>query len=1521
MEQMVAIFRSLHDSVKGFDMTTEEGMNAAADAVEQMMGKSASMQEVMKTLNQQGARAGIVFGLLSQNVEKLEEMLNLAGNAYQKNTALMDEYNKMNDTAAGKWERLKNQLEEFFVGAGSTSWLADIIDVLRELANWVTDEGPLGRLTRYTIAYLAMMKTGWTQSIGNAALAVYEFLFATNKATVATVADTAATTADTAAKAANAAATETAAAAQGKFNKTMKANVITAVLTAIVALGWAIYDYARKAKEAAKQLDVLADVEKRAREETVKERVELKKLYDATQDQTNSMNERKEALRKMVGDAKYKEYYQNLSNESELAAAAASAYKELSEQILATARARALDAKAEELQGKRLDLEMEKADREKWEDENRSAYRQGQQAYQQQQQYVGRVTGGATAGFQESQIAQQGAAAMKPAIIDEFEGSIKERNRIQGEIDQIDKDIEKLKDQVKAIGATGDNGNGGGGGGGGGSNPYGDYNKVTSPYSQWSGNDLVARRKEMLERVKALANGADVQSVLSEDAKFISEAVRKNIKTTEQAIEWYNTERLKIQDALHAKHLTNTGDWLDPEKVRKRVGRVVQDEMKYYMDELDAYYTERNQEIQRKRNEEEITEGEAWLQTIRNETEWYQRRAELQKLYADKSKEVTQEEQDAIFNIIRERTGETTSFIKADIGKTVKLIEAVGEKSKEAMRRIIGDIDLGVEKDALKSAKSVGKSVKFMADTLAKERPLNGIVDDLQTTLTKMGILEGQVPEKMRLLIGEIENAYSTDVKGLVDRISAAGFTEWAKQIEGDTTVQQALIAQLRKAYEAVQDAIRKEASRIKKDADMMWKTILLPDGSNLKQTTDEVLARMTQQQDSVGRANSLIGAGVASDNVATKLAIKQLQLQMSIQRAQFALMRKMGNEKAQYLEQLAKELELAGKLTDAERARKDAANVRKSLELAVTEETKKQQELSNQIAKEQEEAQNRLYTELKEWGDLLASSLKDIFEASAAGNEEYYNELAKLNLTGKGGPGAGTYVVIDNAGTEDATAHYEYLDESQALERQHEIEQENAKAEAWKKVMDELNEKMNDSITDWMNSFLQSEAIDNNTAALNTLTGAVNGLAGAMTIQGMSNAIQKSAEGGNGTNPTIERIGYEETTTPVTTTTTEEGGMSMFLPGQEGGFVPQWEMQAEAAEASAERQVAAIDKVKVALDSQFQKQQQGTQDANKKMTSSTQSAFAKMTAAANLYGIAYQAMSNDNLSTTQKFEMMAVQAAGQAAISMLTTDLAAGQAKNTVQLPGILGKLLGEMPYPAAIATFAIVTGLLGGLMGLAVSQVTKSKSQIAQATGSSASAGRLATGMLTYAKGNVNEFTDPASLTPGRQYNVDAADGKTYRARYMGSNPRTHITNGPEFHLAGEAGREMIIDAGTTRQITMNEGEIWHAIQTLSNGGRGYSRRRSAGYGGMRAFKDGNVDDFDFTTEGAEGTDGTGMNGMTADQLLAFQASLDRNSAIMERLAEEGIEAFVSPYGKRGIVNGYDHYKKEAQRQGVKY
>ena len=358
-------------------------------------------------------------------------------------------------------------------------------------------------------------------------------------------------------------------------------------------------------------------------------------------------------------------------------------------------------------------------------------------------------------------------------------------------------------------------------------------------------------------------------------------------------------------------------------------------------------------------------------------------------------------------------------------------------------------------------------------------------------------------------------------------------------------------------------------------------------------------------------------------------------------------------------------------------------------------------------------------------------------------------------------------------------------------------------------------------------------------------------------------------------------------------------------------------EQQAQLTEiqTNAQNQVAAN---KVKTDKQMAKSETTT---DTQMTQSANSMYAKMMQAANLYGIAYQAMSNDNLNTAQKFEMIAVQAAGQAAIAALTASMSQNTAQVAADTPAVASKTFAQLGPIAGPAAFAAITALLGGLLGVAVSKITRSKQEIAQATGASASAtnvsaGKLMTGMLTYAEGNVNEFTDPRSLTEGRMYNVDGADGRTYRAKYMGKDARTHITNGPEFHLVGERGREAIIDANTTRMIQMNEPQIWQAIQTIYNGGtlrHGIMRRKGRG---MAAFADGNMDDF-------ETADGGGLmaEGLSAEQLLAFQASIDRQNELLADLRENGIEAFVSPYGPRGIVNGYDTAKKEALSHGERY
>lgn len=1620
--------RRLYDTGHAMDVIVmilkhikENNMQNDPNGIEKLLG-TGGMQEIMKELNQQGARAGIVFAGLSQHVDELQRNLGTANTAYKQGTAILNEYNKMNDTTAAKWERLKNQIQEVVVNNSMQKFMGGVIDTARFFVNIITDDGPLGKFFRLMTLYLIAMKRHWAESIGTGLMWLGKLIFTTKASTAATVADTAAkqwsTTATVALGEANEAAavkTNIFAASWGKLNKAQKANVIMAVAAAVWWLGSALWDAHKKAREAAKQMDVMADVEKKAKQESVQHRAELRRLYEATQDQTKSFKERKKALHDMVGDAQYNKYYENLSTESELANAAAKAYHQLAAKILETARARALDAKAEELEKKRIELEDKRNENAEWRKTHQKSYDKENKSYQSRKNYAKNVTGGAFSAFTESQVARRGAAASKPAIVSQYEAKLNEDRELANKTNEIDKRLAQLGKRVQGtpgLPGNGDNGNNGNNGGNGGNgnggtggggtdknNPWGaNPSAASTDWKKFNANELVARRKQMNDFVKSLQGDTDVESVLAEDPALMQAIKNGKVKSdADSVINWYNTQRLAIQNVLHSRFLTNTGNWQDPKQAHRRaksISKLVKDDMAYYMDELDAYYTEQKSQIENAQNSGEITEEEGWRRMLQNEQVYRQKRAELQQLYSKNSKEVTQQEADTIYEILADRTGDSVAFIKSNIGTTVNLIKQVGDKSAPAMRKIYGDLDKGVEQDFLKMRTAVKKQLDAIEEIVSKERPFDGIVKNLRQNVEKMGVIYTDLDKRkenillsgkgygsgemqnlnaeygtqrnprLTFLLQQSEDAYSMTWERMANDMRVSGFEDWLDAINSNANadeLKEALLAQLRTVYDTVQDAIKREASEVKKQVDIAWNDTTVAGNMSMKQLYEKASTALGMEQSSASRANSLINAGPASERVADRLAIKQMQVQLNMQDHYYALVRKTGQQRIDDLERQAKLKEEQGKLDEAEQLRLDAKHAKMSLNLTLSEEEADLAKQRADLAAKAEESENRLYTSLKEWGSLLSGSVKSLFEASNTGEADYYNSLAKMRLTGEGSAG-GTYVITEKAGTKDAVAHYESLDGEDALKRQLEIEQKNATADAWKKVMDDINSKMNDQITDWMNAALQNQAIDDNTSALIANTEALyatrpvenNDFASigrnleGMAVDALGNIIypinpvspdevedpyQDDNDPSTWPRARRKRAGLTVNENPFDNTNPDNGTdqgeqwQSPWSDESQGGWngtswsvgISDEQVQniTEQSQQIADAQIAASDrsaKVQIANNNKIVA---STKSVNKANEEGTRSAFAKMTQAANLYGTAYQAMSNNNLSTSQKFQMFAVQAAGQAAITMLTTDLFQQQAKQTVQMPGILGKLLGEMPYPAAMATYAAVTALMGGLMALAVSQASKSKSQIAQATGANVSAGRLSTGMLTYAEGNVNEFTDPSSLTPGQQYNVDAADGKTYRARYMGANPTTHLTNGPEFHLVGERGREAIIDANTTRQIQMNDTGIWQAIQTLYNGGRVRATRQRGG--GMSNFADGNLDEF-ADGASAQGSAGSAQPAFT-DMLAAIQASLDRNSEVMEKAVSNGIKGVFNVYGKGGIIDSYDTGKKNVERYGEKY
>lgn len=1673
------VIRDLFDAGQGMEVILMilqriKDSNMDEDSIEHLLGM-AGMQDIMKELNQQGARAGIVFSGLSQNVDELRKQLGVASQAYAENIAIQKEYDKMNETTAAKWERLKNQVEEAFVSDTAQNFLGDLIDILRGLVDFITDNvSPalqvVSGLVKTFILYWAVLKvelgknifvtliggikamwSGLTNLISNTQLYI-------DKSRELKKAQTE-----------QARAAIKAEMAQKGLNKAMIANIWMAVAAAVIYLTTKMWSYWQSTREEARETAKLnAELEKeqkkvedltnsigKARAQRIEYGKALQQAQKAVDDAKKGLDGSRESAEKLAKaeanlvtvqnkrnsamaeekrlidqfNNEYSKYLGFMLSEISSTEELASARQLLNDKLRETMRLKEKEAKLNRIENKygedRDDafadlssaIKTATASRDKKGNiisnptkaeqvkiqiseaagsskdskefnaklikilrENKVPYR-GNNILRNAQSYYNEV-----ANIKEKQkeveleTKGQEIADRKKTQTDfytHYDNTIANVKKLQGDYDKASggekkkaaanllKEMDTLNEMVKNAGLNYNLEEGEGykgeresynafmdkaekalkpinaqrnnllkqagneykprdtvGGGKTTSVKSSSWGKTLSAEStDWknmTADELVNRREQMNKFVRAIQTDTDVQAVLKEDAalkKAIEKGMSSDMRTV---INWYNTERLKIQDELHARFLTNTGDWMDPKKQRARKKQFT-DELKAFIDELDAYYTERKTRIQEAGTEEGISEAEVWNRTIANEAEWRQRRAELQKLYADKGAEVTDEEQKAIFDIIAERTGDSSKMIERFIQKTVKFshqVRNMGEQGAKEYREWMGKLGLGWEKDFLRSEKALAEHVKVINDIINSERPFNGITENLQENLAKMGILtadmtqerdklmkqnadmtefnERQSLQELKrtiFLLGEAENAYSLTIDQLLDDMREKGFKDWADKVSKDESMKQGLLAMLHKTYDSVQDAIKKESSLIKKQVEIAWNDIVLPDGKSLRHAYETVISSLGLQKDQVSRANSLINAGQASERVADKLAIKQMEIQLAMQQHYFLLVKKTGMQRIADLKEQARLMREQGKLEEAERLELDAKHAGMSLNLSLAEEQKKVDEQRVAIMNQLEESQNRLYRALKEWSDLISSSLQSVFEASHAGDPSYYNDLAKLNLTGKGGPGAGTYIITEHAGTEDAVAHYEYLDERGALERQREIENQNAVADAWKKVMDDINMKMSETITDQVNAMLQNASIDANTDATLKNTEALYGLGSAIAGAKEGNALGDINFGDS----TINGSSNTETSAAAGLTTEQ---VQAWVEGMGDNPMMFWSQQSDIATQNMLSNMEAL--------------KEGQEATNKTMTQSTQSMFAKMTQAANLYGIAYQAMSNDNLSASQKFEMIAVQAAGQAGIAMLTADWSADAAKVEGSLPAILAECLKINPIWGT-AIFAALTAVLGGLMGMAMSKIAKGKAEIAQATGASVGAGRLSTGMLTYAEGNVNEFTDPNTLTPGRSYNVDGADGRTYHAKYTGKDPRTHITNGPEFHLAGEKGREAIIDAHTTRLIQMDHTGIWSAIQTLYNGGslRHVSVRRRGR--GVPAFADGNIDEF--------GIDVTGGTGMDMSQMKSLQDSIDRQSMLLEDLRINGIKATFDVYGKGGLVDSYDTGKKTVNRHGERY
>lgn len=302
----------------------------------------------------------------------------------------------------------------------------------------------------------------------------------------------------------------------------LMATVTLGLSVAIVGL-IALWNKHNKAtKDAAKaENDMVASMREGSRAAAV-QKAKLDILYKATQDNTKSLKERKVAVSNL--QKQYPAYFGNMKTETILAGKAAAAYRQLADDIIKAAMARAYEKRIEKLAERQADLELSKANAEKYLHDNKANYDKAQKNRRAEKQYTKDVTGGLTAGFAESGMAQQFAEQRIDPTIKAYDQRNKQLKGICQEMEANQRVINTLSAKVIAY------------------NP--EVNRVESKGYNMPTETKVKKEKQVKKEKEDLTNEIN-------ELGELELAARKKIEESRVALMKEGYEKQRAEELLH----------------------------------------------------------------------------------------------------------------------------------------------------------------------------------------------------------------------------------------------------------------------------------------------------------------------------------------------------------------------------------------------------------------------------------------------------------------------------------------------------------------------------------------------------------------------------------------------------------------------------------------------------------------------------------------------------------------------------------------------------------------------------------------------------------------------------------------------------------------------------------------------------------------------------------------------------------------------------------------------------------
>lgn len=366
--------------VKSFSEMLRKDANGALLLFLETLQKAGGMETLspmFKDMGENGSRAIAALSTLATHIDEVKSQQQAANVAFKEGVSIDKEFNVQNTTVQASLEKAKKAINEIRVELGqklspimshvissSTALLRVLMTMVRFLVEHKTAIISLtAGVVAYTIAVnMAAIKTAYMAAetkLFNAFMAAQRLVIiaATAVWSLLTGNITKAT------------------AAFRLFSAALKANpiglIVGAITTAVVALSSWIHktneakkaeqELARQREEEAREFQTQISSTSKASADYAKGELDrLKKLYDATQDQTKSQKKRLAAVMEL--QKTYPSAFGNLSREQILAGNAASAYRDLAANIIKAARAKAIAEKIKDNEKLLLQYELEEED-------------------------------------------------------------------------------------------------------------------------------------------------------------------------------------------------------------------------------------------------------------------------------------------------------------------------------------------------------------------------------------------------------------------------------------------------------------------------------------------------------------------------------------------------------------------------------------------------------------------------------------------------------------------------------------------------------------------------------------------------------------------------------------------------------------------------------------------------------------------------------------------------------------------------------------------------------------------------------------------------------------------------------------------------------------------------------------------------------------------------------------------------------------------------------------------------------